>query len=101
MPLKLRFRDNELEDLVRKCIVFPSDGSEACLVQIILPKVTVGDIALLFLYGHCVDMRYTYTDSGEYSKMRFMGYLGRALTADNVESGYLLFCSHSASPGQS
>ena len=93
MPIKFRFRGDKLKDLVRKWIVFPSDGSETRLVQMIPPKVTVEDIASLFLYGRCVDMRHTFSDTGEYSKTRFMGYLGRAFTPDNVESGYLFFYS--------
>jgi hypothetical protein len=44
MPAKPLFLNDKLETLVRKCIVFPADGSETRIVHMVARTLTVGDI---------------------------------------------------------
>ena len=62
MPAKPAFRNDKLEILVRKCIVFPADGSETRLEPMIARTVTVDDISGIRLYNRCVDMTSTFGD---------------------------------------
>jgi len=72
MPAETVFRNDKIENLVRKCIVFPADGSETRLVHMIARTVIEEDITALKLYSRCVDMTSTFGD--ECRKMRVMSY---------------------------
>jgi len=87
MPAKPAFFNDKLEILVRKCIVFPADGSETRLDPMIARTVTLDDISSLRLFNRCVDMTSTFGDS--YCKTRVAG--PHQTTRDGVESTYLLF----------
>jgi hypothetical protein len=87
MPAQPFFLDDKLENLVRKCIVFPADGSETCIVDMITRTVTCDDeITSLTLHNRCVDMASTFGD--ECRKTRVMVYQG---ARDGVHSTYLFF----------
>ena len=86
MPAKPAFRNDKLEILVRKCIVFPADGSETRLEPMIARTVTVDDISGIRLYNRCVDMTSTFGDC--YRKTQVTHY---QTTEDGVHSTYLLF----------
>jgi len=73
MPAQAAFRNDEIENLVRKCIVFPADGSETCLVHMIARTVTQEDITELQMHSRCVDMTSTFGD--ESRKTRVMQHL--------------------------
>ncbi|KAF8626703.1 hypothetical protein AX15_004727 [Amanita polypyramis BW_CC] len=62
MPLEPRFLNDKLEALVRKCIVFPTNGSETCIAPMVARTVTTEDITSLGLYSRCVDMASTFGD---------------------------------------
>jgi hypothetical protein len=87
------FRDDKLENLVRKCIVFPADGSETRLVHMIARTVTQEDskITPLNIYSRCVDMTSTFGD--EYRKTRVTELTAHRLgsTHDGVQITYLFF----------
>lgn len=85
MPAKPVYRNDKLENLVRKCIVFPADGSETRVVHMITRTVTNEDIDSLSLYSRCVDMASTFGDS--YRKTRVMPHSAR----DGVQNIYLFF----------
>ena len=86
MPAKPRFINDKLEILVRKCIVFPADGSETRLVHMVARTVTVEDIPPLAGYSRCVDMASTFGD--EYRKTQVLAY---KISRDGVQSTYLFF----------
>jgi len=86
MPAEPRFIDDKLEILVRKCIVFPADGSETRLVHMVTRTVTLEDISPLGGYSRCVDMASTFGD--EYRKIRVLAH---KISRDGVQSVYLFF----------
>lgn len=86
MPAEPLFRNDKLETLVRKCIVFPANGSETCIVPKVARTVTTEDISSLRLYSRCVDMARTFGD--DYRKTQVMDHRS---TRDGIKSTYLLF----------
>ena len=86
MPAEPAFRDDKLETLVRKCIVFPADGAETRLDLMIARTVTVDDISSMRLFNRCVDMTSTFSDG--YRKTQVASH---QTTRDGVQSTYLLF----------
>lgn len=63
MPAEPAFLDDKLETLVRKCIVFPADGSATRLDLMVARTVTEDDISPMRLFNRCVDMTSTFGDS--------------------------------------
>ncbi|KAF8961357.1 hypothetical protein BDZ97DRAFT_1828877 [Flammula alnicola] len=86
MPAEPAFLNDKLESLVRKCIVFPADGSETRIVHMIARTVTLEDISSLTCHSRCVDMASTFGDN--YRKTRVMTHQS---ARDGVQSTYLLF----------
>lgn len=88
MPAQPCFSNDKLENLVRKCIVFPTDGSETRIVPMIARTVTTedADTTSLFLYSRCVDMASTFGDN--YRKTRVIAHRS---ARDGVQSTYLFF----------
>ena len=72
MPARPYFLPDKLESLVRKCIVFPADGSETRVVHMIARTVTEEDPSALRMYSRCVDMTSTFGD--DYRKIRVMAH---------------------------
>ena len=85
MPAQPEFYDDKLESLVRKCIVFPADGSETRLVPMIARTVTDEDISSRLAFYRYVDMASTLGDG--YRRTRVMAH--RAWY--DVLNVYLLF----------
>jgi hypothetical protein len=86
MPVKPMFRNDILESLVRKCIVFPADGSETRIVHMIARTVTdKDDIPCLWLHSRCVDLASTF--GTDHRKMMVMVDKG----ARGGGSTYLVF----------
>jgi hypothetical protein len=83
MPVEPVFRNDKLEDLVRKCIVFPADGSETRTVDMITRTVIGKDITS---YSRCLDMTRIFGD--DCRKMRVMPHRS---AWDGVQSTYLFF----------
>ena len=86
MSAKPRFTNDKVEFLVRRCIVFPADGSETRIVHMVARTVIVGDIPPLRLYSRCVDMASTFGD--EYRKTEVTRH---KIARDGDESTYLFF----------
>lgn len=86
MPAEPAFRNDKLESLIRKCIVFPADGSEARLDPMIARTVTENDISSMRLFNRCVDMTSTFGDSYRQTQVA-----SHQTTQDGVQSTYLLF----------
>lgn len=94
MHIKPFSRTDELENLVRKCIVFPADSSETCIVPMIAQTVTVDDIASLKSYNRCVDMSSVFCglNSDDYRKSQVIGYRSALRNSDGApQSAYLFF----------
>jgi hypothetical protein len=87
MPAEPAYHNDKLETLVRKCIVFPEDGSEARIDSMIARTVTEDDITSMRLFNRCVDMTSTFGDS--YRNTQVAG--PHQITRDGVRSTYLLF----------
>ena len=85
MPAEPLFVNDKLEILVRKCIIFPADGSETGIVHMVARTVTVEDISPLTLYSCCVDMTSTFGD--DYRKTQVTEH---KCARDGVQSTYLL-----------
>ncbi|KAF8624564.1 hypothetical protein AX15_005811 [Amanita polypyramis BW_CC] len=85
-PVRPLFTNDELEALVRRCVVFPANGSEACIVPMVARTVTAEDTALLAPYSRCVDMASTFGD--DYRKTQVSALRS---AQDGVESTYLFF----------
>ena len=85
MPAVAYYRDDTLESLIRKCIVFPADGSETRLVHMIARTVTQDDPTNLCSYNRCVEMATTF--GGDFRKVRVMAHR----TGQDVQSTYLFF----------
>jgi len=77
------FRDDKLENLVRKCIVFPADGSETRTVDMIARTVIGKDITS---YNRCLDMTSIFGDDSR--KMRVTPHRN---ARNGVQSTYLFF----------
>jgi hypothetical protein len=86
MPAEPAYHNDKLETLVRKCIVFPEDGSEARIDSMIARTVTEDDITSMRLFNRCVDMTSTFGDS-----YRNTLVASHQTTRDGVQSTYLLF----------
>ena len=76
------FHDDALESLIRKCIVFPADGSETRIVPMTARTVTEDDPLALRLYNCCVDMATIFGDDSR--KILVKSYR-------NDQSAYLFF----------
>ena len=86
MPAQPAFPNDHLETLVRRCIVFPADGSETRLEPMITRTVTVDDTPSINMFNRCVDMTSTFGDS--YRKM-LVAALEISQDAGGIQ--YLLF----------
>jgi hypothetical protein len=87
MPAEPAFLNDKLESLVRKCIVFPANGSETCLVPMVARTVTLeDDITSLRLHSRCVDMASTFGD--EYRKTQVMDHKS---ISNGIQITYLFF----------
>ena len=86
MPAEPAFLDDQLETLIRRCIVFPADGSETHIDLMIARTATEDDISSMRVFNRCVDMTSTFGDS--YRKTEVSSY---ETTRDGVQSTYLLF----------
>ena len=87
MPVEPVFLNDKLESLVRKCIVFPANGSETCIVPMIARTVTSeDDITSLRLHSRCVDMASTF--GNEYRKTQVVAHKS---TWNGVQITYLFF----------
>jgi hypothetical protein len=91
MPAEPLFLNDKLETLVRKCIVFPADSSEARIVHMIARTVTdEDDILSLKMHSRCVDLASTFGD--DYRKTQVMVYNG---VPDGIQGTYLFFYNQS------
>ena len=63
MPAEPAFLNDHLETLVRRCIVFPADGSETRLDHMIARTVTEDDTSSIKVFNRCVDMTSTFGDN--------------------------------------
>jgi hypothetical protein len=87
MPASPVFLNDKLESLVRKCIVFPADGSETRIVHMIARTVTdEDDVTSLRLHSRCVDLASTFGD--DYRKTQVLVHKD---SQDGIQSTYLLF----------
>lgn len=80
------FRGDKFQRLLRKCVVFPADGSETRIVYMVVRTVTVNDISPLSSYSRCVDVASTFGD--DYRKTKVMSNKN---AWDGVESNYIFF----------
>lgn len=86
MPAEPSFINDKLEFLVRRCVLFPADGSEQRLVHMVARTVMRDDILSLSSYSRCVDMASTFGD--EYRKTKVIRH---EIVRDGDESSYYLF----------
>jgi hypothetical protein len=86
MPAQSKFLNDKLETLVRKCIVFPANGSETRIVHMIARTVTDEDDMLALCHNRCVDLASTFGDY--YRKTRFMVHTG---TPEGTQSTYIFY----------
>ena len=88
MPLEPVFLNDRLETLVRKCIVFPANGSETCIVPMVARTVTIDDdITSLRLHSRCVDMASTF--GGEYRKTQVTVH--KSTSENGIQITHLFF----------
>jgi len=94
MPAKPVFLNDKLETLVRKCIVFPADGSETRIVHMIARTVTnEDDIPSLKIHSRCIDLASTFGD--DYRKTQVMVHKG---ATDSTQSTYMYLLFYNLSP---
>jgi hypothetical protein len=86
MPVQPAYINDKIEILVRKCIVFPADGSDTRLVHMVARTVTSEDIAPLTLFNRCVDLASTFGDG--YYMTQVLAY---QTTRNDLQSTYLFF----------
>ena len=79
-------RNDKFEILVRKCIVFPADGSETRLVHMLAQTVAVEDITSLGSHSRYFDMISTFGAS--YRTTRVMAHQS---ALDGLQITYLFF----------
>lgn len=73
MPAEPRFLNDKLETLVRRCIVFPADGSETRLVHMAIRTVTNEDTSSLGVINRCVDMSSIYGAQNRKTRVMSVG----------------------------
>ena len=85
--------DDIFERCVRKCIIFPADGSETRTAHMIVETVTAAeDIEALRIFNRCVDLTSTYGAEHRNLQTRIMWY-----NEPNTEyhPAYIIFCNRS------
>ena len=90
--------DDKFERCVRKCIIFPADGSEARTEHMIVETVTAAeDIKALRMFNRCVDLTSTYGSEHRNLQTRIMIYHSpnKSRYGWDVVPFYIIFCNRS------
>ena len=85
--------DDIFERCVRKCIIFPADGSETRTAHMIVETVTAAeDIEALRIFNRCVDLTSTYGVEHRNLQTRIIVYHHPDTRNDPA---YIIFCNRS------